>query len=144
MNRHTFLLDGDNVRHGLNKDLGFTDADRIENIRRVGEVAKLMTDAGLIVITAFISPFRSERQMVRDMMAPGEFVEVFVDTPLSVAEERDVKGLYAKARSGQLKNFTGIDSPYEAPETPEIHIDTTTMSIDDAAEQIVKQLLGEH
>ena len=142
MNRHTFLLDGDNVRHGLNKDLGFTDADRIENIRRVGEVAKLMTDAGLIVITAFISPFRSERQMVRDMMAPGEFVEVFVDTPLAVAEERDVKGLYAKARSGQLKNFTGIDSPYEAPETPEIHIDTTTMSIDDAAEQIVKQLLS--
>jgi bifunctional enzyme CysN/CysC len=141
MNRHTFLLDGDNVRHGLNKDLGFTDADRIENIRRVGEVAKLMTDAGLIVITAFISPFRSERHMVRDMMAPGEFVEVFVDTPLSVAEERDVKGLYAKARSGQLKNFTGIDSPYEAPETPEIHIDTTTMSIDDAAEQIVKFLL---
>ena len=143
MNRHTFLLDGDNVRHGLNKDLGFTDADRIENIRRVGEVAKLMTDAGLIVITAFISPFRSERQMVRDMMAPGEFVEVFVDTPLSVAEERDVKGLYAKARSGQLKNFTGIDSPYEAPETPEIHIDTTKMSIDEAAEQIVEQLLGE-
>ena len=141
MNRHTFLLDGDNVRHGLNKDLGFTDADRIENIRRVGEVAKLMTDAGLIVITAFISPFRSERQMVRDMMAPGEFVEVFVDTPLSVAEERDVKGLYVKARSGQLKNFTGIDSPYEAPETPEIHIDTTTMSIDDAAELIVKKLL---
>ena len=141
INRHTFLLDGDNVRHGLNKDLGFTDADRIENIRRVGEVAKLMTDAGLIVITAFISPFRSERQMVRDMMAPGEFVEVFVDTPLSVAEERDVKGLYAKARSGQLKNFTGIDSPYEAPEAPEIHIDTTAMSIDDAAEQIVA-LLG--
>jgi bifunctional enzyme CysN/CysC len=142
MNRHTFLLDGDNVRHGLNKDLGFTDADRIENIRRVGEVAKLMTDAGLIVITAFISPFRSERQMVRDMMASGEFVEVFVDTPLSVAEERDVKGLYAKARSGQLKNFTGIDSPYEAPKAPEIHIDTTKISIDDAAEQIVKQLLG--
>ena len=141
MNRHTFLLDGDNVRHGLNKDLGFTDADRIENIRRVGEVAKLMTDAGLIVITAFISPFRSERQMVRDMMAPGEFVEVFVDTPLSVAEERDVKGLYAKARSGQLKNFTGIDSPYEAPETPELHIETTTMSIDEAAERIVKYFL---
>ena len=141
MNRHTFLLDGDNVRHGLNKDLGFTDADRIENIRRVGEVAKLMTDAGLIVITAFISPFRSERQMVRDMMAPGEFVEVFVDTPLSVAEERDVKGLYAKARSGQLKNFTGIDSPYEAPEVPEIHIDTAKMTIDEAAEKIVKFLL---
>ena len=114
-----------------------------EAIEIMHEVAKLMTDAGLIVITAFISPFRSERQMVRDMMAPGEFVEVFVDTPLSVAEERDVKGLHAKARSDQLKNFTGIDSPYEAPETPEIHIDTTTMSIDDAAEQIVKQLLGE-
>ena len=130
------------MRLGLNKDLGFTSTDRIENIRRVGHVAKLMTDAGLIVITAFISPFRSERQMVRDMMAPGEFVEVFVDTPLSVAEERDIKGLYAKARSGQLKNFTGIDSPYEAPETPEIHIDTTTMSIDDAAEQIVKILLS--
>lgn len=142
MNRHTFLLDGDNVRHGLNKDLGFTDADRIENIRRVGEVAKLMTDAGLIVITAFISPFRSERQMVRDMMAPGEFIEIFIDTPLSVAEERDVKGLYAKARSGQLKNFTGIDSPYEAPETPEIHIDTTKMDSDKAAEEIVKLLVS--
>jgi bifunctional enzyme CysN/CysC len=141
LHRHTFLLDGDNVRHGLNKDLGFTKVDRIENIRRVGEVAKLMTDAGLIVIAAFISPFRLERQMLRDMIAPGEFVEVFIDTPLSVAEERDVKGLYAKARSGQLKNFTGIDSPYEAPETPEIHIDTTKLSIDDAAEQIVKYML---
>jgi bifunctional enzyme CysN/CysC len=142
MNRHTFLLDGDNVRHGLNKDLGFTDADRIENIRRVGEVAKLMTDAGLIVITAFISPFRSERDMVRNMMQPGEFVEVFVDTPLSVAEERDVKGLYAKARAGDLKNFTGIDSPYEAPETPEIRIDTTAMTIEQAADQIIEFLLG--
>ena len=135
MKHHTFLLDGDNVRHGLNKDLGFTDADRIENIRRVGEVAKLMSDAGLVVITAFISPFRSERQMVRDMMAPGEFFEVFVDTPLSVAEERDVKGLYAKARSGQIKNFTGIDSPYE-PLKLQIHIDTTQISIDKAADQI--------
>jgi bifunctional enzyme CysN/CysC len=115
-------------------------AEAIEIMR---EVANLMTDAGLIVITAFISPFRSERQMVRDMIAPGEFVEVFVDTPLSVAEDRDVKGRHAKACSGQLKNFTGIDSPYEAPETPEIHIDTTAMLIDDAAEQIVKQLLGE-
>ena len=141
MNCHTFLLDGDNVRHGLNKDLGFTDADRIENIRRVGEVAKLMTDAGLIVIVAFISPFRSERDMVRNMMAQGEFIEVFIDTPLSVAEERDVKGLYAKARSGELKNFTGIDSPYEAPENPEIYIDTTTISIDKAAEQIVKKVI---
>ena len=143
MNRHTFLLDGDNVRHGLNKDLGFTDADRIENIRRVGEVAKLMTDAGLIVITAFISPFRSERDMVRNMMQPGEFVEVHIDTPLSVAEERDVKGLYAKARAGDLKNFTGIDSPYEAPETPEIRIDTTAMTIEQATDQIIEFLLGE-
>ncbi len=142
MNCHTFLLDGDNLRHGLNKDLGFTDADRIENIRRVGEVAKLMTDAGLIVITAFISPFRSERDMARHMMKPGEFIEVFIDTPLVIAEERDVKGLYAKARSGQLKNFTGIDSPYEAPEKPEIRIDTTAMSIDEAAEKIVRRLLG--
>ncbi|MCB1411095.1 MAG: adenylyl-sulfate kinase, partial [Rhodobacteraceae bacterium] len=137
MNRHTFLLDGDNVRHGLNKDLGFTEADRVENVRRVGEVAKLMTDAGLIVVTAFISPFRSERDMVRGMMQPGEFIEVFVDTPLSVAEQRDVKGLYAKARSGQLKNFTGIDSPYEAPENAEIRIDTTAMTPDEAADRII-------
>ncbi|MCC0076871.1 MAG: sulfate adenylyltransferase subunit CysN [Rhodobacter sp.] len=141
MNRHTFLLDGDNVRHGLNKDLGFTEADRVENIRRVGEVAKLMTDAGLIVITAFISPFRAERDMVRAMMQPGEFVEVFVDTPLTVAEERDVKGLYAKARSGQLKNFTGIDSPYEAPENAEMRIDTTAMTPDEAADLIIARLI---
>jgi bifunctional enzyme CysN/CysC len=141
MNYHTFLLDGDNLRHGLNKDLGFTDVDRIENIRRAGEVAKIMTDAGLIVIAAFISPFRSERKMLRDMMNLDEFIEVFIDTDLSVAEERDVKGLYAKARSGQLKNFTGIDSPYEAPEKPEIHIDTTKMTIDEAAEKIVSWLL---
>jgi bifunctional enzyme CysN/CysC len=141
MNRHTFLLDGDNVRHGLNKDLGFTDADRVENIRRVGEVAKLMTDAGLIVITAFISPFRSERQMVREMMAPGEFIEVHIDTPLAEAEARDVKGLYAKARAGQLKNFTGIDSPYEAPEDPEIRIDTTGMTAEEAADAIVAKLI---
>jgi bifunctional enzyme CysN/CysC len=142
MNRHTFLLDGDNVRHGLNKDLGFTDADRIENIRRVGEVARLMTDAGLIVITAFISPFRSEREMVRSMMEPCEFVEVFIDTPIDVAEERDVKGLYAKARSGQLKNFTGIDSPYEVPLAPDIYIDTTKVTIHEAAETIVAKLLS--
>ena len=134
MNRHTFLLDGDNVRHGLNKDLGFTEADRIENIRRVGEVAKLMTDAGLIVITAFISPFRAERQMVREMMAAGEFIEVFIDTSLAEAEARDVKGLYKKARSGALKNFTGIDSPYEPPEAPEIHIDTTKLTPEQAAD----------
>ena len=142
MNRHTFLLDGDNVRHGLNKDLGFTDADRVENIRRVGEVARLMTDAGLIVITAFISPFRAERQLVRDMMLPGEFVEVHVDTPLADAEARDTKGLYKKARAGQLKNFTGIDSPYEAPEAPELRIDTTAMRADAAAAAIVDYLLG--
>jgi len=141
MNRHTFLLDGDNVRHGLNKDLGFTDADRVENIRRVGEVAKLMTDAGLIVITAFISPFRAERDMVRAMMAPGEFVEVHIDTTLADAETRDVKGLYAKARAGQLKNFTGIDSPYEAPEDPEIHIDTAAMTAEEAADAIVAKLI---
>ncbi|MAQ38612.1 MAG: adenylyl-sulfate kinase [Thioclava sp.] len=141
MNRHTFLLDGDNVRHGLNKDLGFTEADRVENIRRVGEVAKLMTDAGLIVVTAFISPFRSERDMVRAMMQPGEFLEVFVDTPLEVAEARDVKGLYAKARAGQLKNFTGIDSPYEAPENAEMRIDTTAISPEEAADLIIERLI---
>ena len=141
MNRHTFLLDGDNVRHGLNKDLGFTEADRIENVRRVGEVAKLMTDAGLIVITAFISPFRAERNMVRQMMRPGEFFEIFIDTPLAVAEARDVKGLYKKARAGQLKNFTGIDSPYEAPDAPEIHIDTTKLTPEQAADEIVRKLI---
>jgi bifunctional enzyme CysN/CysC len=142
MNRHSFLLDGDNVRHGLNRDLGFTEADRIENIRRVGEVAKLMTDAGLIVITAFISPFRAEREMVRAMLPEGEFIEVFIDTPLAEAERRDVKGLYKKARAGQLKNFTGIDSPYEAPENPEIRIDTTAMTPEEAADLIIDRLLG--
>ncbi len=141
MNRHTFLLDGDNVRHGLNKDLGFTEADRIENIRRVGEVAKLMTDAGLIVLTAFISPFRAERDMVRAMMPEGEFVEIFVDTPLAIAEERDVKGLYKKARSGALKNFTGIDSPYEEPLSPEIRVNTVEMTVAEAAEHIVRYLM---
>lgn len=141
LNYHTFLLDGDNIRHGLNKDLGFTEIDRIENIRRVGEVAKLMTDAGLIVISAFISPFRSEREMVRNMMEDGEFMEVFIETPLSVAEERDVKGLYSKARAGNLKNFTGIDSPYEIPKDPDIHIDTTKMTIDEAAEYIIKKII---
>ncbi|MFO6428509.1 sulfate adenylyltransferase subunit CysN [Erythrobacter sp. W302b] len=141
MNRHTFLLDGDNVRHGLNRDLGFTEADRIENIRRVGEVAKLMADAGLIVLTAFISPFRAERQMVREMLPEGEFIEIFVDTPLSVAEARDVKGLYKKARSGQLKNFTGIDSPYEPPEAPEIRVNTVDMTPEEAARFIIQQIL---
>jgi len=141
MNRHTFLLDGDNVRHGLNKDLGFTEADRIENIRRIGEVARLMADAGLIVLTAFISPFRAERQMVREMIPEGEFIEIFVDTPLEVAESRDVKGLYKKARSGELQNFTGIDSPYEAPEEPEIRVNTVDMTPVEAAEYIIAQIL---
>lgn len=138
--KHTFLLDGDNVRHGLNKDLGFTDADRIENIRRIGEVAKLMTDAGLIVLTAFISPFRAERDMVRALVPAGDFIEVHVDTPLDVAERRDVKGLYKKARAGTLKNFTGIDSPYEPPETPEIVVNTTELSADEAADVIIAYL----
>jgi bifunctional enzyme CysN/CysC len=140
--KHSFLLDGDNIRHGLNKDLGFTDADRIENIRRVGEVAKLMTQAGLIVLTAFISPFRAERRMVRDMLPREEFVEIHIDTPMAEAERRDIKGLYKKARLGQIKNFTGIDSAYEAPENPEIHIDTTIMSAERAAELIIEKVLG--
>lgn len=143
LGRHTYLLDGDNVRHGLNKDLGFTEEDRVENIRRVAEVAKLMVDAGLIVITAFISPFRAERRLARELLDDGEFVEVFVDTPLAVAEGRDVKGLYKKARSGQLKNFTGIDSPYEAPEAAELVIDTTKLAPVAAAERIVAWLEGE-
>ncbi|MEQ7873607.1 adenylyl-sulfate kinase [Sphingomonas sp. ASV193] len=138
--RHSFLLDGDNVRHGLNKDLGFTDADRVENIRRVGEVARLMADAGLIVLTAFISPFRAEREMVRAMLPEGEFVEIFVDTPLAEAEARDVKGLYAKARAGELPNFTGIDSPYEPPEAPDLRIDTGAMSPEEAAEAVIRLL----
>ena len=142
MNRHTFLLDGDNIRHGLNKDLGFTDADRVENIRRIGEVSKLMVDAGLIVLSAFISPFRAERDMVRALLREGEFVEVFVDTPLEVAERRDVTGLYKKARAGELKNFTGIDSPYEPPLNPEIRVNTTEMSAREAAEHIASELLG--
>jgi len=138
--RHTYLLDGDNVRHGLNRDLGFTDADRTENIRRVAEVSKLMVDAGLIVMVSFISPFRAEREMARKLMGEGEFFEIFIDTPLQVAEQRDPKGLYKKARRGELKHFTGIDSPYEAPEYPDLRIDTTTSSIDQAAEHIVALL----
>jgi bifunctional enzyme CysN/CysC len=137
MNRHTYLLDGDNVRHGLNKDLGFTAADRVENIRRIAEVAKLMVDAGLIVSTAFISPFRAEREMARYLMPPGDFIEIFVDTPLQIAEQRDPKGLYKKARRGELKNFTGIDSPYETPENPELRLDTTVMTPEAAAERVV-------
>ena len=137
MGRHTMLLDGDNIRHGLNRDLGFTEADRVENIRRIGEVAKLMTDAGLIVITAFISPFRAERDLVRSIIPTGEFIEVFVDTPLEICEQRDPKGLYKKARAGQIPNFTGINSPYEAPLQPELAIDTSVVSIDESVERIV-------
>jgi bifunctional enzyme CysN/CysC len=140
MGRHTYILDGDNVRHGLAKDLGFNDEDRVENIRRLAEVAKLMVDAGLIVLTAFISPFRAERRMARDLLGADEFVEVFVDTPLDVAEQRDPKGLYKKARRGEIKNFTGIDSPYEAPEAPEIRIETAAESADRAAERIILEL----
>jgi len=141
MGYHTFILDGDNVRHGLNKDLGFTDEDRVENIRRVAEVAKLMSDAGLIVLVSFISPFRAERRMARELFAPGEFVEVFVDTPLAVAEKRDVKGLYAKARAGQLRNFTGIDSPYEAPEAAELTLDTVSDDAGDSAQRVIDFLV---
>ncbi|MEO1192447.1 MAG: sulfate adenylyltransferase subunit CysN [Pseudomonadota bacterium] len=140
MGRHTYVLDGDNVRHGLNKDLGFTDADRVENIRRVSEVSGLMVDAGLITMVSFISPFRSERRMARERVKSGEFVEIFVDTPLETAEERDPKGLYKKARRGEIKNFTGLDSPYEAPEAAEIRIDTTAMSAEQAADNIIAYL----
>ena len=138
--RHTYLLDGDNVRHGLNKDLGFTDADRAENIRRVAEVAQLMTDAGLIVLVSFISPFRSEREAARHIVGSERFIEVFVDTPLEVAEQRDRKGLYAKARRGEILNMTGIDSPYEAPETPDIRIDTTDLTPEQAVALVIEQL----
>lgn len=138
---HTYLLDGDNLRHGLNRDLGFTEADRVENIRRVAEVAKLMVDAGLIVLASFISPFQAERQMARRLFADTEFVEVFVDTPLSECEKRDVKGLYAKARRGELKNFTGIDSAYERPEHPELVLDTCNHPVEDCVEQIINYLL---
>jgi bifunctional enzyme CysN/CysC len=134
---HTYLLDGDNVRHGLNKDLGFTAADRVENIRRIAEVSRLMVDAGLVVISAFISPFRAERELARSLVEEQEFIEIFVDTPLEVVEQRDPKGLYKKARQGALKNFTGIDSPYEVPLTPDVYIDTTRQSAIDAARQIV-------
>jgi bifunctional enzyme CysN/CysC len=140
--RHTYSLDGDNVRHGLNKDLGFTDADRVENIRRIGEVAKLFVDAGLIVTCSFISPFRSERQMVREQVEPGEFVEIFVDAPLEVCIERDPKGLYKKAQAGEIKNFTGFDSPYEAPEHAEIHLKTDDLSAEDAAERVIEELIA--
>ena len=140
LGQHTYILDGDNVRHGLTRDLGFTDADRVENIRRVAEVARLMADAGLIVLVSFISPYRADRRMARELLPDGQFIEVFVDTPLSVAEARDPKGLYRKARRGELKNFTGIDAPYEAPEVPDLHIDTSAVTAEQAADRIVGAL----
>ncbi len=140
LGKHSYLLDGDNVRHGLNKDLGFSDDDRIENIRRIGEVAKLFVDSGAIVLTAFISPFIADRKQVRDLMEDGQFLEVFIDTPLEVCEQRDPKGLYKKARAGEIKNFTGIDSNYEVPLCPEIHVKTANKSIEECAEFVVAQL----
>ena len=140
LGKHTFLLDGDNVRHGLNKDLGFSDTDRVENIRRIGETAKLFSDAGLIVLSAFISPFKSDRQMVRSLFPTGEFIEVFVSTPLTVCEKRDPKGLYKKARAGEIKHFTGIDSDYEVPQSPEITLDTSKYSVEECAEQLIDLL----
>ena len=139
---HTFLLDGDNVRHGLCRDLGFSDVDRVENIRRIGEVSKLFADAGLIVLSAFISPFSSDRQMVRNLFPAGEFIEVFMDTPLETCEARDPKGLYEKARQGEIKHFTGIDSPYEAPERPEVRLDTSVMSVDQCVEALISYMAG--
>ncbi|HSG93604.1 MAG TPA: adenylyl-sulfate kinase, partial [Methylotenera sp.] len=144
LGHHTYLLDGDNVRHGLNKDLGFSDQDRIENIRRIGEMAKLFADAGLIVLSAFISPFRSDRQMVRDLMPEGEFVEIFMSTPLEVCETRDPKGLYQKARRGEIKNFTGIDSAYEQPEQPDIVLNTAECSVEECAQQVIDYLRVHH
>jgi adenylylsulfate kinase len=140
LNKHSYLLDGDNVRHGLNKDLTFTDADRIENIRRIGEVAKLFVDSGLLVLTAFISPFISDRKQVRDQVADKLFIEIFIDTPISVCESRDPKGLYKKARAGEIKHFTGIDSDYEIPPNPEIHVHTARYSVEECADQIINYL----
>ncbi len=140
LGHHTYLLDGDNVRHGLNKDLGFSDADRVENIRRIGEMAKLFADAGLIVMSAFISPFRSDRKMVRDLVEEKEFVEVYISTPLSTCEQRDPKGLYKKARSGQIKNFTGIDSEYEAPVSAEVTLNTAELNVDECVERVISYL----
>lgn len=139
---HTFLLDGDNVRHSLCKDLGFSDDDRVENIRRIGEVSKLFADAGLIVLSAFISPFASDRRLVRNLFPAGEFIEVFMDTPLNTCEERDPKGLYEKARAGQIKDFTGIDSPYETPERAEIRLDTSSMTVDECVSALIDFLVG--
>jgi adenylyl-sulfate kinase len=144
LGHHTYLLDGDNVRHGLNKDLGFSDSDRIENIRRIGEMTKLFADAGLIVLSAFISPFRADRQMVRDLVDEGEFIEIHMATPLSVCEQRDPKGLYQKARKGEIKNFTGIDSSYEAPESPEITLNTAECEIEACADKVIAYLKQNH
>ena len=137
---HSYLLDGDNIRHGLNKDLDFSDAGRVENVRRIGEVAKLFVDAGLIVVTAFISPFRSDRRLVRDLVGADEFVEVFISTPIEVCEQRDAKGLYAKAREGKIKNFTGVSSPYEAPEAPEIEIDSSKLTVAECVDRVIRYL----
>jgi adenylyl-sulfate kinase len=144
LGHHTYLLDGDNVRHGLNKDLGFSDSDRVENIRRIGEMAKLFADSGLIVLSAFISPFRADRQMVRDLVEDGEFIEIHMSTPLSVCEQRDPKGLYKKARQGEIKNFTGIDSSYEAPESPEITLNTAECDIEACADKVIAYLKQNH
>ena len=140
LGHHTYLLDGDNVRHGLNKDLAFTDNDRIENIRRIGELSKLMIDAGLLVMTAFISPFREDRRMVRSLVQNHEFIEIYMDTPIDECERRDPKGLYKKARKGEIKNFTGVDSDYEIPEVPEVVINTVDLSIEECADKIIKYL----
>lgn len=142
LGKHSYLLDGDNIRHGLNKDLGFCDADRIENIRRIGEVAKLFVDSGSIVLTAFISPFISDRQKVRALLDEGQFLEVFIDTPIEVCEERDPKGLYKKVRAGEIKHFTGIDSEYQEPQAPEIHVKTANKSIEECAVQIISVLIN--
>jgi len=139
-----YVLDGDNVRHGLNSDLGFSAEDRVENIRRIGEVARLFADAGALVLSAFISPYREDRQRVRNLVRPGEFVEVFVDTPLEICEARDPKGLYKKARAGEISNFTGLDAPYEQPSAPEIHLQTARLSIDDAAASVIRYLEAQH
>ena len=135
-----YVLDGDNVRHGLNSDLGFAPEDRVENIRRIGEVARLFADAGGLVLSAFISPYREDRDRVRGLMGPGEFIEVFVDTPLEICEARDPKGLYKKARAGEISNFTGLDAPYEVPENPEVHLETANLSVDEAAAQVIRYL----
>jgi adenylylsulfate kinase len=139
-----YVLDGDNVRHGLNSDLGFAPEDRVENIRRIGEVARLFADAGALVVSAFISPYRRDRDRIRSLMPEGEFVEVFVDTPLEICEARDPKGLYKKARAGEIRNFTGLDAPYEAPEHPEVHLETADLSVDEAAEQVIRYLESEN